>query len=765
MSKHAAYGAFSKVVSLNGRGRDRSPGVRILAECREQLLERLTLWLRETAATVSEELFILADGTRERLLQTRYLDLRAAIEKDWSPLVETFRRELSGATERCQNPENQHADDCDLPLDLPDFQGLELLADEDLSQHIVIREFAALLSESCAEELYTLKRRVAALLGQDESSDDANPLAPPIVCRALSDACATIVPDSETRLLLLRRLQRHLHLALPPIYQQLNAYLIERGILPELKRSYSRNTAGESSPSTPLNQSAPSNSSLPVNASTAQVATGGANPLSGEDILAALQRLAQARVGQRTDQNSGTIAAPLAPPATAPGLRLDTATINHLLSDSLDELQHAPIAAPGELIINRVRQIRDSENAQGVGGLAAVTIDIVAMLFDFIFDDAHIPLAIKALISRLQIPVLKVAMQNPGFFADRQHPTRRFLGSISGVSIRWGAAVDESDPFYRKLAELVERIQTKFESDVEIFGTALAELEAFVAERQGEEDSTALTAANIVSFREHQSEGWKRAQHAVQTFSADARLPPLIVAFLAEHWVGVLQASAVSDDERGTAWLAAEQAMKDLAWSVAPKKSADDRLKLITLLPTLLAFLNRGLASVNTSAAQCSAFFDELLPYHAAALKGEALPLPAAPAAAQTDAGQEPPAAAAEGDLLVTRSVDHGVEVEEVMLVGASPIWRADEREIHRQVSELKRGDWVEFGEANRERLNWISPQRGILLFSNHRSAKAISIAPDALARQIRDGKACIVREEAIFERALSGALESANAG
>ena len=65
---------------------------------------------------------------------------------------------------------------------------------------------------------------------------------------------------------------------------------------------------------------------------------------------------------------------------------------------------------------------------------------------------------------------------------------------------------------------------------------------------------------------------------------------------------------------------------------------------------------------------------------------------------------------------------------------------------------------------SRRERLNWISPQRGILLFSNHQSAKAISIAPDALARQIRDGAARIVRDEEIFERALSGALDSVNA-
>ena len=127
---------------------------------------------------------------------------------------------------------------------------------------------------------------------------------------------------------------------------------------------------------------------------------------------------------------------------------------------------------------------------------------------------------------------------------------------------------------------------------------------------------------------------------------------------------------------------------------------------------------------------------------------------------------------AGDGDLQITCSADDGIEVEEITLVGANPVWRADDREIFRRVSELRRGDWIEFrdpsGEGKtlpyRERLHWISPQRGILLFSNHRSASAISITPEALARQIRDGLAAIVAPEEIFEKALNGALESINA-
>ncbi len=768
MATISSNASANRVVSLNGLGPGRSPGHRILNECRDQLVSKLCLWLRDIAAPVSEELFVLADSTRERLLQTRYLDLRAEIEKDWSHLVETFRRDLSTEAERCQNKDAENEGSRESTLEIPDFEGLQLLADEDLSEHIVIREFSAQLCESCDEELYTLDRRVAALLGLDELPDNANPLAPPVICRALSDACATFGSDSEKRLILLRRLERHLHLGLPPIYKEINAYLIERGILPDLKRNYRK------TPSTTETSSAPALVAQPTGGAT------GTTPIAAEGILDALQRLAQARTSQMQTPIGGTFSsagiASGVPFNAAPGnaiggqqgVMLDAATVNQLLLASLNEMQHAPLGETGGAIVNQVRIVRDSEGAKQVSGLEAVTIDIVAMLFDFIFEDTHIPVAIKALISRLQIPVLKVVMLDPGFFADRQHPARRLLSSISGISVRWGNSVDETDPLYNKLAELVERIQAEFENDVEVFGTALTELEAFVNEREGEEDTTALTAANIVIQREQEAEGWERAQRAIKTFREENTLPALLDSFLTELWVGVLQAIAAKDSNDESAWNAAKQLMADLAWSIEPKKAPADRLRLVSLLPQLLGQLNKGLDSINAEAAARSAFLDALMQLHSAALKGEA-PIPEAAPAAETAAPAPSPSPSEEGDLLVTRSIDNGVEVEEVILVGASPVWRADDREISRQVSDLRRGDWVEFrdeeGNTNRERLNWISPQRGILLFSNHRSSKAISIAPDALARQIRDGKATIVCEEQIFERALSGALESINAG
>jgi hypothetical protein len=244
----------------------------------------------------------------------------------------------------------------------------------------------------------------------------------------------------------------------------------------------------------------------------------------------------------------------------------------------------------------------------------------------------------------------------------------------------------------------------------------------------------------------------------------------LIESFVSDHWIYALQKIALECDAESSAWQSATGAMNELEWSVQAKKSPDDRLKLVSMLPRLLTQLNKGLDSIGADADERRTFFDTLVEYHSAALKGEALGLPRPAVIEDTEQPEvfSPPAETHDGDLLTTRSVDNGVQVEEIILVGASPIWRASDREAFARVSDLKRGDWVEFsqedGSTSRERLNWISPQRGILVFSNHRSAKAISISPEALARQLRDGNAAIVNDTPLFERALSGVLESLNA-
>ena len=98
------------------------------------------------------------------------------------------------------------------------------------------------------------------------------------------------------------------------------------------------------------------------------------------------------------------------------------------------------------------------DEARPIGVLEEDVIDMVAMIFDFILDDKHLPDPVKALISRLQIPIVKAAVLEKSFFAKKSHPARELLNSLA----RAGAGLDnqscESNPVFAEIESVVGRV-------------------------------------------------------------------------------------------------------------------------------------------------------------------------------------------------------------------------------------------------------------------------------------------------------------------
>jgi hypothetical protein len=105
------------------------------------------------------------------------------------------------------------------------------------------------------------------------------------------------------------------------------------------------------------------------------------------------------------------------------------------------------------------------------------------------------------------------------------------------------------------------------------------------------------------------------------------------------------------------------------------------------------------------------------------------------------------------------------LHVEEVRL--RSPRGRPAARNVFTRTgiwTNLQRGTWVEFsnegGSAMRARLTWISPAKGVYLFTNPLSpSNAVSISPDALAEQMRLGLARIIDDAPLLDRAVDSML------
>jgi hypothetical protein len=380
----------------------------------------------------------------------------------------------------------------------------------------------------------------------------------------------------------------------------------------------------------------------------------------------------------------------------------------------------------------------------------------------------------KGLVARLQSTVLKAAMLNQRFFADRSHPARRFLDGISNVAIRWGKVVNADDPFYLKLSELVGRIQTTYDGDMAVFDAANAELDAFLAEREKIEEQQDRELADAVHAREEEIRLTRAAQMRAQRAAnqcIERLLGPLvpreIEEFLRSYWRDVIQGRISQSGEDGAPTKEALQTVVALIWAVTPKHDPAERKRHAAALPELVKKLNAGFDEIGAAPDERKTFMDMLVDLQLAALRAEKQKLPAAKAKSMPAPEEKPPARGAGPTLQISHATSTGVRVQDISLPGAGEL-DADntpDRADLRRVRQLVRGDWVDFvtaGQSRRERLTWINPSRTMFLFTNSASACAISITPEALAVRLRNQTVRIVLpDRPMFERAIHGAIHS----
>jgi hypothetical protein len=704
----------------------------LVGECRGMLENDLCELIEELGSVLADEARALANASADPGKRNDCMQLHMGLQRNWANLSPAIRKSLAQRAEPAKSGASPHENTQDLA-------SLQILGNDELTVQMALDEVVDHVNATCHEETYALDRRISQLVLRNALPHGYNPFRVASVCACLESACAQVFRETGQRAVLVQLIGKHLAAELPQLYRAINETLIDADILPRLKRSY-RDTA-------------------PASASAVAAESG--------QMMSTLERLAKARtpVG-----NMGA-----APKSDTGGREFLNSLHAFQKTPALQNTPSASTASAAGTPTNVVRLARNSEAARHMPPLEAVSLDIVSALFDLIFSDDNVSDGIKGLVSRLQIPVLKVAMLNQQFFADRSHPARRFLNSISGIAIRWGKFVDANDPFYRKLSELVERIQNNYDGDMGVFDAAIAELGEFIAERDVIEAEASRTLAEAVHAREEEIRAQREAQ-AIAQKTADQLLVPLLTPevptaieqFLRSYWRDVLQnrifTAGISGAD-GTTSVAALKIASELIWSVTPKKETEGRQQQTDALPALLKGLNTGLDEIGISTEERHAFMDTLVELCLAALRADqrAKRKTVTKTPAKTPAADPGPGPT----LQVSHATKSGVRVQDISLPGGetSSVGNTPDRTHLRRARQLVRGDWVDFitaGQTRRERLTWINPSRTLILFSNHAAECAISITPEALALRLQNQTVRIVKHDApMFERALHGAVKS----
>lgn len=641
-----------------------------------------------------------------------------------------------------------------------DGMSLSLIDVSEVDRILLLDRVAHRFSAHYDTSLGPLTQRLGVLLGLDAPSLSSNPFRPEVFVRAFLQAWEkSELDDQATEDLLLALDPRHC-MNLAPLYVDLNATLMQSGIAAQSALRIKK-SVGHPSGRAPLDSvSAPA----PLADGNERAAPSGASasPRSAWSGLAPAGRSIAAHARQFL-QRLG-MGAPSAPVATDdehglawtesygdPGQQHAMAPADPEFMGYLGDLQAGAGASSSYQFLegqnpsdhNILRQMRDLEQVRRAPELDRGTVDALAEVFDFVFADQAIPVQMKFVIGRLQIPVLKAAMIDRDFFLSNDHPARRLVDTLASASVAWAPEKGENDPLYVRIETTVKRVLNEFEDDLDLFSELLLKFTEFLFETEQQAQGRIEPAAD----QERKGESFDQAlAHAdeivharINALPKELPLAPFLVPFLTAQWREVLARAWQTAEENPQQWESVLTTMDQLIWSTQPKTRTEERRQLVAVLPDLVRSLNEGLDAIAWNGKERATFTRRLISTHMLAIRMTQ------PAATDTASAVLEEAAGKEA----MQELDERLAGQ---LSGVGDAFDAI-------AQTFTRGLWFDFTidqtTQHRCRLSWVSPMRTRLLFTNRDGFDAFVRSEREVAALLRLGRLSVINETPIVSRAL----------
>lgn len=747
----------------------------LLEECRLIADRHVGGILQRLFQATDDQLFDLSDrcaGTEER---NQFLEAVRLMRLEQEQICRSFKEDFARRCREFSLPptlqSSDETDDCEAVAD-----DLSLVNEYQLEETLAVDNLIAKIHDHFHDVLFGLEHRFAHLLPDAAIDCDSIPFGPEALCRAFQEGFRTLNLDIRLKIYIYKILDRILMMELDELYHELNQCLIDHGILPRLKirvkkaedegRGAVRENASPSA-ADDISQAAFLNDTVPAAAPEAV-------PIQAQ-MFQALQYLLHVQFdGQAEDgQEAATATLPLVTP-----LLVDT------LSDLQRDVSRLGITdrQPGRLK-EQVRQRFDAQEGGGgarhINQLDDETIDVISMIFDYILDDKSLPDFIKAMIARLQIPVLKVAIMDRRFFSRKDHPARQLLNELAYAGLGW---VEESeaakDRLYEKMEAIVLRILREFDNDIAIFDELLAEFRAFIEEEKQRFDAAQERIREETALRERVR---KETAALVAGRLEGSRIPPEVRDFLLNTWRQVLVDVTLRHGPDSAENQKAVQVMDDLIWSLSPEANGDGRRRLLLILPLMLDALREGLQHIGFSDEEIEDIMDMLGQHHLRVLKPEHHDVAGQTGETRQEDDVDQLIKKMNADIEALPELEEDDIMDDILVPVPSPNEEGFARimaemgleeevdngpriedEHTDRVRSLALGTWVELvreGTRCRAKLAWKGDEFTSYTFMNRQCQVVAELPLYTLAEEFRRGRARIIEDVALFDRALDGVI------
>jgi len=742
--------AKKKIVSLKAYGQMRrgignGAGTNALRSTRDMASAKLTHHIGRMMEKIDDALFARAEKAESNMIQTQYFDamrelriIRKDIEEDF---IDGFMNRFNQGIPR------QTSDSNSLNLNWDDDSSdLGLVDKKDLEEDLAISNMVIKIRNTSKQALYVLDKRIGFLINDPDLERWQNPLGPEAICDAFHEAARRIETGLEIRLVVFKLFDQHVICHLSELYKEINTRLVAMGVLPEIKTYIKRNPNPASGAQFP----APG-TTQPDGEMEHGYETGG----YAHQAPAQPAGAGTAGVG---NYSSGGYPAAMAGPIGA----LTLLQHGSVSEDGSGSGAGSFAVNPADLSsgqVNILHGLKDSPLARGLGTGGDMTIDIVAMLFDYILDDKNIQDGMRALIGRLQIPLLKVALLDNQFFSRKSHPARRLLNRLATTAVDWDEKHGNKDPLYLKVQSIVQTVLDHFEDDIGLFGTLLDDLESFLSKEEEQARIRAERSAKVMEGKERLDVAKTTTLEEIEPRLNDEQNLEFVRDFVTNYWKNLLFITCARQGKDSPAWKQTVATMDDLIWSVKPKYTREDRQRLVAMQPSLLTRLREGMERLSIPTTERDDFIAKLIHAHGRTAVNRS----------ECDQADEVPEdkPAVVKESTIQKAVANSTSTQKSRKPAPEPVSTAYEPadDFSARARQLTTGSWVEFrgsdGKGKRAKLSWISPITNTYLFTDRSGLKVGNYSIDELALLLRCARARILDSAPLMDRAVSTVLKA----
>lgn len=732
----------NNIVNISPELKEKISQGRILPQIFKLFIQGLKPAIRDYYDNLDDALFDMAEKAESNEIQSDYFMAMREVRKKKELMVRKFSENIQSAFKKFKKADfnyfsHEVSKNNDQDEDI--VSNMSLVDEHELDQKLAITSMVDKTNTYLHQQLFAFQKRFSLLAGGSELEKEQVPVSPHVIVHSFATTFENLNISNNVELIMLKLFERNLIPNLGSTYEEINKHLINEGIYPNLKFKVSGRRSPRSAPAS----SAPMNNQITPESQHIEHEAG-QQPYADENYQVISNAL--------SNRHAGVIN----PHANWPVY--EAAVINNALSAlQHEELKNlnarhvsmSPIEIKDELL-NRLKSTAEGEKKQ-VNKQDEDIIDLVGMLFQFLVDDRNLPHRIQAILAKLQIPYLHIALEDRKLFTNKNNSARKLLDTLAQASVGWTEEGDVKGKFIHKIEQVVQQVlETEYE-DLD-FTELLEDFQAFHAKHEKRVNIIEKRTSEKALGQERILRAKEKTAEILESKMKNFSLPKTVTDLLLTPWANVLTLAHLRhQDEPAKIEAFAKFVDKLIFVSVKNKKKQATNAQISHVIDHLSQGLRLVAFDEHSIKSKSKELYEQLLIINGidkeSTVEDHEYVLPQEAFKVDESSEEEKP------------EIVHFIADKKINNRDAEVSHLEDD--YFEQAKNLQPGDWIEFVAENEEdvvraKLSWISPISQKLLFVNARGVKVTDKSVDELANDLRQKDALILQQVPIFDRAMS---------